>query len=138
MTRWLPAPSMRLTGAGGSEEVLVYLLATEADVRAFTGTKEQHLQAACDHVSSRTWPHVLAVVYLPLDTMGSGLVAHELGHATFRVMNTRGLTMVANEETFCLVLDSLTKQFWNQYYEKEETAWKTAAATLIAESDVRA
>lgn len=130
----LPPESFRLRAVGGQEEVLVYLLATATDLRLFTGSAEPRLMAACDGIGEHAT--IIAAVYLPLDEMGGGLVAHELAHATFRVMARRGLTMAANEEIFCEVLGELVREFWCRYYAKE-AEWKTAAVALTADSAVR-
>lgn len=67
------------------------------------------------------------IVYLSEDRVGAGLVAHELGHAAFRLCERVGLTIRhwdrgasletnPSEETYCDVLERLTRDFWRQYY----------------------
>jgi hypothetical protein len=75
---------------------------------------------------------VFAVVHLPRDILGSGLVAHEMTHAAFRYMERLGLTVTHGpdgtlrqracgvEETFCSVVEHLNAGFWTAYYATTE------------------
>lgn len=82
--------------------------------------------------TDRGWLGLLGVVFLSRQVIGVGLVTHELAHAAFRVADRRRLrvehwergvdyadgTTLTNpaEETYCLIVEHLTRDFWRQWY----------------------
>jgi len=74
------------------------------------------------------WRHLAAAGFLQRALLGAGYVAHELGHAAFRVMDHYNLQVTHwdgdgeprsqrhPEEHYCKVLERLNAQFWNEAY----------------------
>jgi hypothetical protein len=137
----LPNETFRIKS--GDDQWLVYLCATLDEMRALlrerTGECHPGQLGMCLSVASddRT---LRGALFLSREALGSGLVAHELAHAAFRTCEARGLTVFhqmrpqrtdglqathPHEETYCHVLEELTREFWRAYYRLEPT-WTNA------------
>ena len=90
---------------------------------------------------SKGWRGLLGVVFVSRQSVGGGLVAHELAHAAFRTIERKGgrvahwergrdlgagmTTTNESEEQFCRILEHLVKDFWTRWYEMEEQSGTT-------------
>lgn len=135
----IPPESFRISVLG--KWFLVHIAETVDDMQA---TMKGHVggchpqQLACV-VSIDSYDESLTgcigFIFMPRDHLGSGLVAHELAHAAFRVCDVIGLrvahwerplvqfrapsdtTTSPSEESFCSMLETLTQKFWTKVYE---------------------
>jgi hypothetical protein len=77
-------------------------------------------------------------IFLPQSALGAGLVAHELSHAAFRLMERHGWRVEHDvrvgdatnevEETYCKAVEELTRDFWNHAYDLGLAGTEAAAA----------
>jgi len=55
-------------------------------------------------------------LHFPMESVGSGTVAHELLHFLFDWMKKSMLDDVEDEERLCLLFGDITAQFWRKYF----------------------
>lgn len=116
----VPPETFRI-GARG-RWLIVHIGTTPDDMRA---TMKQHVgwcdpnQMGCVvrvNGFAGEYADCLGYIFLPASHLGAGLVAHELGHAAFRVCEKTNAG--PDEEIYCGVLETLTKDFWAKAYER--------------------
>jgi hypothetical protein len=113
---------------------LVYVAETGEEMRAElerTGTWEGGDVTACAVAASDLNDKNLAgMLFFSKDTLGVGLVAHELAHAVFRTYEREGrrirhwqsrpgLQCSTEEETFCETLEEMCAVFWREVYQRD-------------------
>ena len=116
--------------------VVVHVATTLDEMKAgmvATGVTPAADQLACAVGASGREQHarLVAIVFLAKERLSVDLVAHEMGHVAFRVIEQSGLGKVrhwehqalnpqhsevhASEETYCDVLERLIGEFWTNF-----------------------
>lgn len=98
------------------------------------------LSACCYGVSSDHDDLVglTGVIWFSFEELGGGVVSHEMAHAAFRLLEATGVEAIpfvaeraatqggfdeayrasSTEERFCETLETLVKEFWRAYYDR--------------------
>ncbi len=74
---------------------------------------------------------LVGILFFAQNTLGAGIVSHELAHATFRSMDAMDVRVAHwshgtgehetswTEELYCICLERLTRTFWTEAYARE-------------------
>ncbi len=127
-----PPESFRVRPVKGSRYYFIVHLADDiktmkAAMRKHAGSAHPKQLAACVSASGRQRSNrgLVGILFFARNTLGAGLVTHEMAHAAFRYCERKrmtvnhwdhGETTAVNEERFCDYVEELTRQFWVCYY----------------------
>ncbi len=118
-----PPESFRVRPVKGSR---YYFLVHVADTLPAMKAAKQLAACVSAEGKHRSNRGLVGILFFARNTLGAGLVTHEMAHAAFRYCErkrltvdhwNRGTTASVNEERFCDYIEELTRQFWIRYYE---------------------
>lgn len=141
----LPPETFRIRPQQGSRYYFVVHVGTglgtmRAAMRRHSGWAHPKMLGAVDSVRHRLPSGRLTgccgVIYFSRRHIGTGIVAHELAHAAFRLSERLGdrvehwrwreggrvthvdgsATTVPSEERYCVLVEGLSRDFWNKAY----------------------